>query len=85
MPSTLGDGEWCEKHKCGADNGCPKCEEERDAASRSDEAKKVAEWLRSADAGAMFGSSSWGLRQQLADAVERGSHRNWRSRVDSFY
>ena len=46
------------------------------------EARQVAAWLRSADAGAMFGSSTWGLRQQLARGIEEGLHRNWRSRVD---
>jgi len=85
MPSTLGEGRWCDKHHCDADNGCPTCGKERDDATRSDEDKKVAEWLRSADAGAMFGSTTWGLRQQLARGIEEGLHRDWRSRVDSTY
>jgi hypothetical protein len=49
------------------------------------EAKLVSEWLRSADAGAMFGSMTFGLRQQLAKAIEEGLYRNWRNRVDSTY
>lgn len=55
----------------------------RDAGYRRKE-HPVAEWLRSADAGAMFGSSTWGLRQSLARALDEGLHLNWRSRVESF-
>lgn len=45
--------------------------------------QEVAEWLRSADAGALYGSESWALRRRIAEALERGTHKSWRSRVDS--
>jgi hypothetical protein len=45
--------------------------------------KEVADWLRSADAGALYGSESWALRRRIAEALERGTHKSWRSRVDS--
>lgn len=50
-----------------------------------DRAKRIAEWLRSADAGAVYGSSTWGLRQQLATDIEQGRWVDWRSRVESRY
>lgn len=85
MPNTLGEDPWCTKHQCGMPNGCPKCAEELDTATRSNEVEKVIQWLKSADAGAMFGSRTWGVRQDIASALEDGLHRNWRSRVDSTY
>ena len=45
--------------------------------------KEVAEWLRSAYAGALYGSESKALRRRIAEALERGTHKSWRSRVDS--
>jgi hypothetical protein len=47
------------------------------------EVSEVATWLRSADAGALYGSESWALRRRIADALERGTYKSWRSRVDS--
>lgn len=85
MPSTRGDAPWCSKHNCDMDNLCPDCKQEALDAHANAEARKVSEWLRSADAGAMFGSTSWALRQQLARGIDEGLHRNWRSRVDSTY
>ena len=49
----------------------------------SGEVLEVATWLRSADAGAMYGSESWALRRQIAEALVRGTYKSWRERVDS--
>lgn len=55
---------------------------QRERGSREGVAE-VVEWLKSADAGALYGSASWALRRQIAEALERGTHKTWRSRVDS--
>lgn len=68
------------------DRAC-RSREDAECVTRGEESerKQIVEWLRSADAGAYFGSSTWGLRQQIIRGLERGMHKNWRDRVDSTY